>query len=372
MADKELSLPSQYVIKNTLTVPFTFTVYHTDEQFTLQAGESVRFDIKTYGEYTYYEKACKKVELRENALGTATTYSFTDRLVSRASKTVLTGTTFVPYRENFTYTVKSGDILTMPLDSLAKGAYYVNLGVGDVADNIQVGTIWTGNGTENPTDSIVFAQVGQKTVDDKLITMYKVYGEVPYLQADMYFEAGNRVYCRIPLLGRVTSRAVTIGGTTVTYNATDYAFASRYTVFANPTGIVSVDITGGAMGEDTHRYYEFDFTNTTNQAPYEGLGTVFVSKLTSSGSSYTFTVLNQPAEGLKVVGKVSEDRAIPIEYHQDLSGWIEMTESSGNWVLTDETPISPEAMMAYVNIAYVTEDNLAVAGGAGLWNGMLE
>ena len=44
-----------------------------------------------------------------------------------------------------------------------------------------------------------------------------------------------------------------------------------------------------------------------------------------------------------------------------MSGWIEMTESSGNWVLTDETPVSN---IAYVNIAYVTEDNLAVAGGA--------
>ena len=187
----------------------------------------------------------------------------------------------------------------------------------------------------------------------------------------MYFEAGNRVYCRIPLLGSATSRAVTIGGTTVTYNATDYAFASRYTVFANPTGIVSVDVTSG-KGEGTHHYYEFDFTNTTNQAPHEGLGTVFVSNLTSSGSTYTFTVLNQPTEGLKVVGKVSEDRAIPIEYHQDLSDWIEMTKDGGNWVLTDETPISPEAMMTYVNIAYVTEDNLAVAGGAGLRNGMVE
>ena len=367
MADKELSFPSQYVIKNTLTVPFTFTVYHTDEQFTLQAGESVRFDIKTYGEYTYYEKICKEVELQENGLGNAATYSFIDG----ASKTVLTDTTFAPYRENFTYIVKSGDILTMPLDSLAKGAYYVNLGVGDVAGNIQVGTIWTGKDTENPTDSIVFARTGQKTVDDKLITVYKVYGEVPYLQADMYFEAGNRVYCRIPLLGSATSRAVTIGGTTVTYNATDYAFASRYTVFANPTGIVSVDVTSG-KGEGTHHYYEFDFTNTTNQAPHEGLGTVFVSNLTSSGSTYTFTVLNQPTEGLKVVGKVSEDRAIPIEYHQDLSDWIEMTKDGGNWVLTDETPISPEAMMTYVNIAYVTEDNLAVAGGAGLRNGMVE
>ena len=143
-------------------------------------------------------------------------------------------------------------------------------------------------------------------------------------------------------------------------------------VFVNPTGIVSVDVTEDSMGQEMHSYYEFDFTSTTNQAPYEGLSTVFVSKLTSSGSSYTFTVLNQPTEGLKVVGKVSEDGAIPIEYHQDLSGWIEMTESNGNWVLTDETPISPEAMITCVNIAYVTEDNLAVAGGAGLWDGMTE
>ena len=128
---------------------------------------------------------------------------------------------------------------------------------------------------------------------------------------------------------------------------------------------MSVDTKEVGMDEETHYYYEFDFTSTTKQAPYEGLGTVFVSKLTSSGSNYTFTVLNQPTEGLKVVGKVSEDRAIPIEYHQDLSGWIEMTESSGNWVLTDETPISPEAMITYVNIAYVTGDNLAVAVGSG-------
>ena len=361
MADKELRFPSQYVIENTLTVPFTFTVYHTDEQFTLQAGESVTFVVKTYGEYTYYEKACKKVAFRAYRLSDTATYGFTVGMGT--CNTILTDTTFTPYRENFTYTVKSGDILTMPLDSLAKGAYYVNLGVGNVARNIQAGSIWTGANAGNAADGIVFTSIGQKTVDDKQIAMYKVYGEVPYLQADMYFEAGNRVYYSYAS-GIITSQAVTIGGTTETYDAKDYAFVDDSIVFVNPTGIVSVDAKEDGMDEEKHSYYEFDFTSTTKQAPYEGLGTVFVSKLTSSGSNYTFTVLNQPADGLKVVGKVSEDRAIPIEYHQDLSDWIEMTESSGNWVLADETPISPEAMITCVNIAYVTEDNLAVAGGA--------
>lgn len=358
MADKEMQLPSRYVIENTLTVPFTFTVYRTDEQFTLQAGESVVFEIKTYGEHAYYEKVCKEVAFRAYRLSDNTPYNFAVGMGMR--NIILTDTTFAPYRENFTYTVKSGDMLTMPLDSLAKGAYYVNLGIGNVARDIQAGSIWTGSGRGNAADGIVFGYVGQKTVDDKDITCYKACGEVPYLQADMYFGAGNRVYFGMPT--RSTSQAVTIGGTTVTYNATDYAFASSNIVFVNPTGIVSVDVTEDSMGEETHFYYEFDFTSTTKQAPYEGLGTVFVSKLTSSGSNYTFTVLNQPTEGLKVVGKVSEDRAIPIEYHQDLSGWIEMTESSGNWVLTDETPVST---IAYVNIAYVTEDNLAVAWGSG-------
>ena len=360
MADKELWFPSQYVIENTLTVPFTFTVYHTDEQFTLQAGESVAFDIKTYGEYTYYENICETVDLHVYELEIVT-YNFTDGggEYSRMSKSILTDTTFVPYRENFTYTVKSGDTLIMPIDSLAKGAYYVNLGVGDVVNDIQAGSIWTGTGRGNPADGIVFAWAGQKTVDDKTITMYKVYGEVPYLQADMYFEAGNRVYNS--MLGGGTSQAITTGGTTVTYSADDYAFVNNNIVFANPTGIVSVDVTYDAMGTEEHAYYEFDFTNTTNQAPYEGLGTVFVQSISKSGDDYTVTVLNQPSEGQKVVGKVFELGNQPtLTYHEDLSDWTEMVEDDGNWVLTDETQVM---MIAYVAIAYVNEDNLAESGG---------
>ena len=362
MADTELYFPSQYVINNILDTPFTFTVYHTDEQFTLQSGESVAFDICTYGEYTYYAKTCETVDLHIFELETVT-YNFTDGggVYSRMSKSILTDTTFVPFRENFTYTVKSGDTLIVPIDSLAKGAYYVNLGVGDVVRNVQSGSKWTGSGRGEAENGIVFAWAGQKTVDDKQIAVYKVYGEVPYLQADMYFEAGNRVY--FSWLGG-NSETITTGGTTVTYSADDYAFVSNSVVFVNPTGIVSVDVMSEGMGgEEFHNYYEFDFTSTTNQAPYEGLATVFVQSISKSGDEYTVTVLNQPAEGQKVVGKVYDlGTQSPITYLEDLSDWTEMVEDDGNWVLTDETPVM---MIAYVAIAYVNEDNLAVAGGGG-------
>jgi len=129
MSTTTISNPQKIKLKNIGTTTTGFVPYKENFTFSLDAGKTVELEASTVGQALYYLKL-DNANLQATQINSFDAASSTIIVVDLpAVITLANGTSkdisFVPYKENFTDTVKTGDTLVIPATTSGQALYYL-------------------------------------------------------------------------------------------------------------------------------------------------------------------------------------------------------------------------------------------------------
>lgn len=124
----KITLPQILKITNNTDRNVTFVPYRENFVTALAAGAAIEFEVKTAGQVLYY--------LKQSVLTVEQLTQFDSegdddlKIIKTPAKMLIKNTssevkTFVPYKENFTVEVKSGDSYNIPAETLGQVLYYL-------------------------------------------------------------------------------------------------------------------------------------------------------------------------------------------------------------------------------------------------------
>ena len=146
----EIKLPAYVTLTNKSSEAVKFAPYKENFNTTLGAGESLVLAAETAGQVFYYLKqANAALEVVQSATKTAgATYDVCATAANPATVTITNKASFdmdfVPYRENFQYTVKPSEVFTFDATTAGQVIYYMNQDVDGMLD-VTVGGKGVGN-----------------------------------------------------------------------------------------------------------------------------------------------------------------------------------------------------------------------------------
>lgn len=135
MAKTTITVPAQVRLVNNSDATVRFAPYKENFTTALGAGESLVLVAKTLGQVLYYKKQATN-SISVTTLDTeddgyaATIAATTYNCITPATVTITNNSTspinFVPYRENFQYTINGGDALEFEIANAGQAIYYNN------------------------------------------------------------------------------------------------------------------------------------------------------------------------------------------------------------------------------------------------------